>query len=99
MNIKPLFIPLKTEFYNAFVEGHKRTEYRRYGKRWNENTCMIGRQVVISKGYGKGHRYRGVIVEFERSSEPTQTKAWRTCYGDQCKDDAACITIQLLEQV
>jgi hypothetical protein len=62
--MKPLFIPLKTEFYEAFERGEKRSELRLYGPRWNEKTCPPGRPVVLSKGYGKAHRMTAVIYEF-----------------------------------
>jgi len=64
--LKPLLIPLKSEHYDNFHNGSKETEYRRYGKRWNENTCPIGRQVILSKGYGKGYRMNGVIANFKK---------------------------------
>ncbi len=92
--IKPLFIPLKAEFYNGFEAGLKDTEFRPYGPRWNERTCSPGREVVLSYGYGKQRRIHGVIIQFERSAEPTKTEAWRKCYGDK-KGDAACIRIKL----
>lgn len=59
-----LFIPLKTEFYEAFVAGTKREELRRYGPRWNERVCRIGRPVVLGKGYGRISRHTGRIVGF-----------------------------------
>jgi hypothetical protein len=62
--VKPLFIPLKTEFYNAFLSGLKTSELRLYGPRWNEKTCLPGRRVVLSKGYGKANRVGGVITQF-----------------------------------
>lgn len=62
--MKPLFIPLKTEYYNRFKDGSKRSELRLYGARWNENTCKVGRKVVLSKGYGKQARMPGIIKEF-----------------------------------
>jgi hypothetical protein len=62
--MKPLFVPLKTEFYEAFVRGEKHSELRLYGPRWNERTCVPGRRVVLSKGYGKQHRLNAVIWEF-----------------------------------
>ena len=62
---KPLFIPLKTEYYEAFIAGTKNTEYRRYGRGWNEKTCEVGREVVLSKGYGKQNRRVGVIISFD----------------------------------
>lgn len=60
-----LFIPLKTEYFEAFERGDKDTEYRPYGLRWNERTCCIGRRVVLSKGYGKRHRLTGIVVGFQ----------------------------------
>jgi hypothetical protein len=91
---KPLFIPLAAEFFEAFENGSKTTEYRIYGPRWNERSCRIGREVVLSYGYGKARRLRGVVTGFERSMEPTKTEAWRKCYGD-IKAMAACILIDL----
>lgn len=62
---KDLFIPLMTEYYNAFERGDKTNELRVYGARWNERTCDPGRMVTLSKGYGKKHRLRGVIRSIE----------------------------------
>ena len=79
---KPLFIPLKTEYYQAFVLGEKDTEYRKYGPGWNERTCWVGRPVVISKGYGKQNRTCGVIRSFaiiDGSSIPGDSV--EKCYG------------------
>ena len=65
-NNKPLFIPLKTEFYEAFKNGSKTEELRRYGPRWNHDTCLIGRHVILSRGYGKQNRMSGVIWFFTK---------------------------------
>ena len=62
--MKPLFIPLRTEFFEAFLRGDKRSELRLYGPRWNERTCPPGRPVILSKGYGKAHRLNAVISVF-----------------------------------
>lgn len=96
--MKPLFIPLKTEFFEAFENGMKDTEYRIYGPRWNERTCAIGREVVLSHGYGNKRRLRGVVVGFDVSDEPTKTEAWRKCYGesDGFVGKAACIRVALM---
>ncbi len=64
--MKPLFIPLKTEYYEKFQDGSKTDELRLYGKRWNENTCQIGRYVVLSLGYGKQNRMSGTIWRFKK---------------------------------
>lgn len=90
----PLFIPLKTQYFEAFKNGTKDTEFRVYGPRWNEDTCFVGRRVTLSKGYGKHERMSGQVTAFKFSSEPTRTASWRDCYGDS-KKLAACITIRL----
>lgn len=91
MKMRPLFIPLRSEYYNAFVAGTKTEEYRRHGPRWNATTCAIGRRVTISKGYGKAHRRTGVVVSFE--SRTMDSRDWLACYGEAGL--AACIGIQL----
>lgn len=95
--MKPLFLPLYTEHFNAFESGEKDTEFRLYGPRYNERTCFIGREVVLSHGYGKKRRLGGVIAAFERSAEPTKTDAWIGCYGDKT-GDAACIRVKLKDK-
>jgi len=66
-----LFLPLKTEYYRAFESGAKTEELRLYGKRWNESVCRIGREVILSKGYGKSERLVGVITSFKKQSGHT----------------------------
>ena len=61
---KPIFIPLRREWFEKFARGEKTTEYRVYGPRWNETTCQVGRKVVLSLGYGKNHRLSGEITDF-----------------------------------
>lgn len=89
--MRPLFIPLKTEYYEAFCDGSKDTEYRKFGPRWNEETCRIGRRVTISKGYGKQNRRSGTIIGFSRRM--MRSKSWIDCYGEPGL--AACIQIEL----
>lgn len=48
---KPLFIPLKREWFEAFERGEKTVEYRAFGPGWNSTTCRPGRAVVLSFGY------------------------------------------------
>ncbi len=93
--MKPLFIPLKTEYFEAFKAGTKTVEYRRAGKRWNEQTCAIGRPVTLSKGYGVRHRLSGVVVGFY--TRWMATKDWLACYG--APGLAACICIGLTDAV
>ncbi len=65
---KPLFIPLQGKWFDAFAAGTKRDELRLYGPRWNERTCREGRNVVLSRGYGKAHRLAGRVWKFKRQS-------------------------------
>jgi hypothetical protein len=63
--MKPLFIPLKTQWFRAFESGAKTIEYRPYGPRWNEKTLHAGRRATISHGY-RGERLGRVITHWER---------------------------------
>ena len=97
--MKPLFIPLKAEYYDAFAGGTKQTEFRPYGPRWNERTCPVGREVILSRGYGRKHRMRGTVVDFRRYEWPTRTPVWKRIYGDKKFEFAACIQIRVTHAV
>jgi hypothetical protein len=60
-DMKPLFIPLKAIYFDAFASGEKSQEFRKYGARWNERTCPVGRRLVLSRGYGKQSRLYGTV--------------------------------------
>ncbi len=94
--MKPLFIPLRKEFFEAFEKRTKRTEYRRRGPRWNADTCRTGRRVVLSCGYGRARRLNGTITGFHYDTLPAKLPGWLECYGPG-SGDAACITIALDE--
>lgn len=64
MNTKPLFVPLKTEWFDKFAAGSKDVEYRKYGPGWNERTVYAGRPVILSKGYS-GARLDAVVLSYE----------------------------------
>lgn len=64
MTEKPLFIPLKAVYFDRFASGEKSEELRRWGPRWNMNTCRPGREVVLSRGYGKQRRLRALIGQY-----------------------------------
>lgn len=92
---KPLFIPLKREYFEAFLEGRKTIEYRPFGARWNEKTCIVGRPVLLSLGYGKQHRLQGRITRLVKSLAASKTASWIACYGPgPCV--VACIHIEVL---
>lgn len=93
---RPLFVPLRTEFFEAFASGAKTVEFRRYGARWNERTCQPGRAVVLSLGYGKKRRLSGVVTWFKVSQHHATEAGFVACYG-QDAGPAACIGIELCE--
>lgn len=94
MSDKPLFIPLKREYFEAFKSGEKNCEYRPYGKRWNEKTCRVGRSVVLSLGYGKANRLKGTVSLVGIELNPRCLPGWTACYGNKHKE-ACCIYIDL----
>ena len=66
MDEKPLFIPLRTEWYRQFEAGTKDTEYRAYGPRWNEETCRVGRKAILARGYSTPDRMERTVVGFKK---------------------------------
>lgn len=86
MNEKNIFVPLKTEHYEKFEDGTKKHEYRAYGPRWNERTCVVGRGITLSKGYGKQNRLYRTIVSFEKVARKNmgfrEQMAFLSCYGE-----------------
>jgi len=67
MWIKPLFLPLRAKWFEAFERGEKDTKYRVDGPRWNEKPCPPRRAVVLSCGYGKHRRLIGTVFRSERT--------------------------------
>ena len=82
MTEKPLFIPLKTKWYEQFAAGEKRDELRLYGPRWNERTCRVGRAVTLSKGYGKAHRMTGHVRAFKKQHGRTFGSTYKAAIKD-----------------
>lgn len=96
--MKPIFLPLKTEYYEQFASGEKREELRRYGLRWNENTCAVGREVILSKGYGKHHRMNGRIWKFKKQHGSLFGSTYQSAILDvfgTLDIEIACIQIEL----
>lgn len=89
---KDLFIPLKREYYEAFRTGEKKTEYRKYGPRWNETTGYRGRRVTLSLGYGRKHRLFGKIVWAFKEDDMKFHKGYQSIYGDV---PAWCMEIEI----
>lgn len=90
-----LFVPLKREYYERFRDGEKAVEFRPYGPRWNERTCVAGRRVVLSLGYGQRHRMTGIVTSFRVAdeSERAEIPGWAACYGPGDRRPIACIGI------
>jgi len=98
--MKPLFIPLKKQYFEEFLSGKKTTEYRRYGARWNVKTCLINRLVTLSCGYGKQRRLSGIIVGFKivKSADTLSLPGFTDCYGEE-GGHAAAIQIKVLKKL
>lgn len=98
---KPLFLPLNSEYYDAFADGSKTTEYRQVGGPWNEDTCTPGRRITLSKGYGKQSRMSGVITKFQRrrvtSLSYAARRAVETLYGPVKEIAAISIDVHKIE--
>lgn len=79
--MKPLFIPLRAQWFRAFEAKEKDTEYRAYGPRWNERTCIIGRKAVLAHGYG-WPRLNKTIRDFKILTRAEAPKAAKEIYPD-----------------
>ena len=95
---RPLFIPLRRAYFDAFESGEKTEELRVYGPRWNAETCRVGRPVTLSLGYGKHRRLSGRIRAFRKQRGTTFGSTYRRsieeCYRT-LEIDIACISIDL----
>ncbi len=88
--MKPLFLALKAIYYDAFLAGTKDTKYRLAGRGgWNAKTCVIGRRITLSRGYGKQQRMKRIIRGFEERYRDAPD--FIACYGKPGM--AACIYI------
>ncbi|UDQ96844.1 hypothetical protein AAEX28_07235 [Lentisphaerota bacterium WC36G] len=79
--MKPLFVPLKKQFFEAFKSGEKTAEYRKISNNFNLKTCKIGRKVTLAKGYTK-ERLSGIIKSVEICHKPNSLPGWVECYGE-----------------
>jgi hypothetical protein len=62
---RPLFVPLRTEYFRAIEAGTKRIEWRAYGPRWNHEVVRRGRAITFSRGYS-GERLHGIVTSVRR---------------------------------
>ncbi|MDR3370680.1 hypothetical protein [Rhodoferax sp.] len=86
-----------TEHFLAFKSGKKTCEWRIYGKRWNEKTCVPGREVVLSKGYGCSERIKGVVAGFDKHRIDDPSHVFNRVFGIKAHGAyAACIHIEVL---
>lgn len=82
--MKPIFIPLKSEYYQAFLDGSKRIEYRRAGVgQFTLAKCTPGREVTLSKGYGTRNRIKGTVIRSWIEHHEHPTGAIAACYGTE----------------
>lgn len=81
--LKPLFIPLKRKYFEQFAMGRKTAEFRPFGPRWNHDTCFVGREVILSLGYGRQKRLSGVILDAYQDHSIAFNYSWQEVYGDR----------------
>lgn len=81
--MKPLFIALRREWFDAFARGEKTAEWRRYGRQWNEAQCPPGRPVILSLGYS-GARLTGRVTGFSVKPAPAGGAGRIYGTGTQC---------------
>jgi hypothetical protein len=60
----PLFLALRSVHFQAFADGNKTVEWRKWGPRFNDRTLRVGRRVTLAHGYS-GARLFGRIVKLE----------------------------------
>lgn len=89
---KALFIPIRACWFREFASGEKTIEFRKAGKRWNAQTCFVGRQAVISCGYS-GSRLRAVVVDFKILPFHQAPIEFIEIFGEV---DCAAITLRIL---
>lgn len=91
---RPIFLPLKRAFFEAFENGEKDTEYRLHGPRWNGSVITPGRAVTLSLGYS-GRRRNGVVKKTWVDTNPKALRGWKECYPNS-EADAFCFQIELI---
>lgn len=91
---RPLFIPLRRVYFEAFAAGTKTEEYRIAGRNWNAKNCYPGRPVTLSMGYGTSHRLSGVVIAFHIEKDGRHLPGWTECYGQRI-GPAAVISIRV----
>lgn len=81
MRASHLFVFLRRKWFEAFADGSKTVEWRRYGRCWNEGTIQIGRPAWICLGYTKT-RIERTIVGFSIVPLAQGPQAAREIYPD-----------------
>ena len=89
---RPMFIPLKREWYEAFARGEKTVEYRLPKGAFAPHHCAPGRPVVLSLGWSGNGRLNARIVAYALVDA---TPVTRTIWPDA--DTVGAITLELLD--
>lgn len=77
----PMFIPLMSQWFDAFNSGSKSIEWRVYNARWNRQSAHRGRDVVLSKGFTRT-RLSGFVVKSRKVARAAAPLAVRTIFPE-----------------
>ena len=85
-----VFLPLKGEFYHAFIRKDKTYELRGVFAQFKPNRITKGRPVIVSRGYSTPDRVCGVIGDvriFNSIDEAMKSDIWSKIVPDSIKTD------------
>lgn len=92
---RPLFVPLKAQWFDLFAMGTKSWEHRIARRQWNGDQVQVGRRVTLSRGYGKHARLHGVITSVKLRTFDELTEELRADIGASPSDSFISFKIQL----
>jgi hypothetical protein len=94
---RPLIVPLKRQWFEAFARGEKTEEWRRHGARWNARHCWPGRPVILTLGYASAicpehadRRLHATLAAVEYRQPDTEER--RDLLGD-----VECVVLKLTD--
>lgn len=84
---RPLFVPLRREWFDSFRAGTKAEEVRRVSPQFNGRRVWPGRPVILSLGYSGRQRMHGIVG---------QVRETIACGSPIYPDGTACIAFEVV---